>query len=431
LGSGDRGRSVALYAPAWPPGLVHNGIVTYVGQISPVLARHGVRTHIVVPSDVSTPADPEVVDFTKLSFPIARQLLFRAIEKVPQLRQTGLHLGWEIAEAMAVVRDRHGLDLIEMEETLGAAWFVQDLFAAVPVVVRLHGPWFVNGTALGVPRDAEFRRREAIERLCITEAVGLTSPSADLLGRVRREYGLALAHAAVIPNSAPRIAPERRWTLEACDKKTVLFVGRFDRHKGGDVAIEAFAALAGKLPNVELAFVGPDRGFRDDAGRIHDISSFLEERLSPAIRARVLVRGALPAEQIEALRRQAFVTVVASRYENFSLALLEALSFGCPTIASATGGNGEILLAERTGLTFVAADASDLAAQMLALFENPQRAAELGHQAALDMEQRLSPDAVARATLDYYQTVWNAPPPRRSRGPRDLHRALYQLSGLV
>ncbi len=47
------------------------------------------------------------------------------------------------------------------------------------------------------------------------------------------------------------------------------------------------------------------------------------------------------------------------------------------------------------------------------------------------MEQRLSPDTVARATLDYYQAVWNAAPPRRSRGPRDLHRALYQLSGLV
>ena len=36
------------------------------------------------------------------------------------------------------------------------------------------------------------------------------------------------------------IAPEARWKPETSEAETIVFVGRFDRHKGGDLVIDAF-----------------------------------------------------------------------------------------------------------------------------------------------------------------------------------------------
>ena len=107
---------------------------------------------------------------------------------------------------------------------------------------------------------------------------------------------------------------------------------------------------------------------------------------------------------------------MASRYEIFGLALAESLAFGCPTIAPSVGGIPEILLGDRTGLLFEGGDASSLAARLLTLFENPQRAASLARAAAADVATRLSPDAVARDTAAYYEAL-------RARAPRVLRRS--------
>jgi glycosyltransferase involved in cell wall biosynthesis len=118
------------------------------------------------------------------------------------------------------------------------------------------------------------------------------------------------------------------------------------------------------------------------------------------------VRGPLSGDAIEPLRRSACVSVVASRYENFGLALVEALSFGCPTVATNTGGNPEILLDEKTGLLCAPDDPGALAAAVIALCNDPHRAAVLGEAGARDMAERLTPARVAALTWDYFESVW-------------------------
>jgi len=242
---------------------------------------------------------------------------------------------------------------------------------------------------------------------------------------VRAAYGLPLSDAAVIPNPVPVIPPERRWTLEGCDRKTILFVGRFDRHKGGDLVIDAFRQVAATLPQAELLFVGPDRGLRGAGGPPRSIGAYVEAKVPASLRSRIHILGPLPAERVEGLRRQAFVTVVASRYEIFGLALAESLAFGCPTVAANVGGIPEVLTSDRTGLLFAGGDAADLAAKILVMFAHPIRAAAFGQQAAVDMASRLSPDVVARASADYYQALLSRRPRVNRRAP--LLRALSAL----
>jgi glycosyltransferase involved in cell wall biosynthesis len=408
------GRAVALFSPGWPPGHVSNGIVTYVGHLRPALERLGVETSVLTSHRVAPTGSP-AVDLSALRRPRARELALRALSKLPRFRAPGLRLGWVVAQAARELEARSGLDLVEMEESFGAAWYTQRALD-VPVVVRLHGPRFLNGAALGLQADEEFRRIEEQERICITDAIGVTAPSRDVLDRTREHYGLPLADARVIHYPGPIIPAERRWQFEGCDPKSILFVGRFDRHKGGDVMIDAFREVTTTIPEAELHFVGLDRGFRDDRGRTHDLPGYLDANLPRETRAKVHVHGELDAGQIETLRRRAHVTVVPSRYETFGFTVAEALAYACPTVAADSGGIPEVLLDGQTGLLFRPGNPSDLAAKIRILFAHPGRAAALGLEGALDTARRFNPDTIARASLDYYEALW-------ARHPRTLLRA--------
>lgn len=136
------------------------------------------------------------------------------------------------------------IQIIEMEESFGwAAWIRQA--TSIPVCVRLYGPWFLNGSVLGVPLDAEYRQRVRDEGKAIKLGQAVSAPSRNVLEQVRSFYGLDLPDAEVIPAPTLPVPVGERWRLEDCDSKQVVFVGRFDRHKGGDLIIEAFRKMIG------------------------------------------------------------------------------------------------------------------------------------------------------------------------------------------
>src|SRR5262249_34216264 len=145
----------------------------------------------------------------------------------------------------------------------------------IPITVRLQGPWFLNGTALGIPQDRAFRYRVAREEVAIRRAVAVTASSRDALEQTRRHYGVALQPAEGIPTPSGPVPAADRWRSEECEPATVLFTGRFDRHKGGDLIIEAFGRVLHAIPDARLRFVGPDRGLVDDAGRSWDLERFV------------------------------------------------------------------------------------------------------------------------------------------------------------
>ena len=43
------------------------------------------------------------------------------------------------------------IQLFEMEEAFGWPWWVRRAIS-IPICVRLHGPWFLNSPALGLPK---------------------------------------------------------------------------------------------------------------------------------------------------------------------------------------------------------------------------------------------------------------------------------------
>lgn len=409
---------IAFYSPGWPPGDFPNGIVTYVANLRAPLAEVGFASRILAASVGPSSADSEVVDARTLRRlrPLPIKALDAALYRLAPERTAALRMGHELTAAFAWLRRTFPFDLIEMEESFGVAEGVRRRLE-VPVVVRLHGPWFLNGTAVGALEDGTFERRVAGEGLAIARAVAVTAPSHDVLEQVRRRYRLSLPEAEVIPYPGPVVPADQRWDVAVCERDAILFVGRFDRHKGGDLAIDAFRELAREFPALGLWFVGPDRGFVDDGGRWFDLPAYLEDHLADGgVRGRVRVLGPQSHQAISRLRRRAFLTIVPSRYDNFPMTVLEALAFGSPLVVSAAGGIPEMVRDGETGLWFRAGDFRDLAAKVRQLLVEPSLAPALAARARADFEARFSPAAVARRTADHYQKVLAAAETTRRRG---------------
>jgi glycosyltransferase involved in cell wall biosynthesis len=298
-----------------------------------------------------------------------------------------------------------GIQILEMEETFGWAGWLRPA-VSVPICVRLHGPWFLNGKATGVPDDEIFRQRVREEGQAIRVADAVTAPSRDVLQRVRDFYGLALPEAEVIPAPTWPVPVPERWRLEQCNPNQVLFVGRFDRHKGGDLIIEAFGRVLEAIPEARLRFAGPDRGCMTDDGRTWNIEDFIRDRIPGALETgRIEWLGIQSFPALAQLRRGAMVSVVCSRYENFPLTVVEAMALGCPVVAAATGGITEILQDGVNGLLHRTEDPSDIAAKIISLLKSPGQAAQFGCQAAADCQRRFYPDAVAERLIELYRRV--------------------------
>lgn len=396
-------RRIALVSPAWPAAKTHNGIVTYVSNLCAGLDAIGVSHRVLSAAteegdDGSAPRLSEYAapsPFERLAVRIGRRISARLAQQ--HVRARSLLRGIE-----RLTRE-WPCDLVEVEESFGSASVLND--AGIPTIVRLHGPWFLNAEALGMPRDDDFTFRDAHERRAICGAYGLSSPSYDVLARVRAHYRVELPDAEVVPNPCPSVAERAHFRLAHCDRNLILFVGRFDRHKGADIMLDAFVRVARAVPSARLLFVGPDRGLVDQTGRAMTCDTYLDAHVPSEVRGRIEITGALPSAQISALRRRALITVVPSRYETFGMTVVEAMAHGSPLVTSGAGGIAEIVCDGKTARLFENGSAESLAKVLCELLARPDEAAALGARALRDCERRFRPEVVARQMVDFYDRV--------------------------
>ena len=173
-----------------------------------------------------------------------------------------------------------------------------------------------------------FGERVREEGRAIRTADAVTAPSRDVLEQVRDFYGLALPEAEVIPNPTWPVPHDRAMAAGRLRPQTGRFSSdRFDRHKGGDLIIEAFGRVLHDVPDARLCFVGPDRGYTDGDGRCWDLEDFVRDRIPGALETgRIRWLGQQPFSALAEFRRRAMVSVVCSRYETFALTVIEAMA---------------------------------------------------------------------------------------------------------
>ncbi|NLE59358.1 MAG: glycosyltransferase family 4 protein [Planctomycetes bacterium] len=396
-----------MVAHGWPRECYANGVVSYTAEIVAGMRRIGAQPRVAV----FRIAEGAREDFVSQIPPVlagygrAARIAFSACRKMwPGLEVPSLECA-SLLRKIRCLAVEAPVDICEMEEAHARAGFLVGR-SPIPIIVRLHGPWFLSGASRGDKQDGAFRRRVKQEGVSITKADGVTAPSRAVLEAVRSFYGFGLEEAEVIPNPVSPAAEQDRWKLCTCEPDEILFVGRFDRTKGADIAVEAIRRLRSVRPHCRLTFVGPDDGLITDEGAPTHFEDFINARMPGATwDGAVQYMGYQPHNLLAHLRRRAMVTMVPSRYETFGTTVVEAMSLGCPVVAADVGGIPEIIQHERNGLLCRPDDVDDLVEKMLVLFRNPEFAARLGAQAAIDADEDYHPDRIARQTLAFYRRV--------------------------
>ena len=150
---------------------------------------------------------------------------------------------------------------------------------------------------------------------------------------------------------------------------TVAFAGRLVPNKGISVLLDAFAQVTQTLPDARLLIAGD--------GPERNTLAQLSHQLGLASQVEWL--GHLSRDAAETAFAPAWVQAVPSTWEEpFGLVAAEGLMRGTAVVASALGGLAEIVEDGETGALVPPGDADALAAALLSILSNRDRAEALG-----------------------------------------------------
>lgn len=181
-----------------------------------------------------------------------------------------------------------------------------------------------------------------------------------------------------------------RWGLEP--DSYVLFLGRLVPEKGAHVLIEAFARLDD--PDLKLVIAGP---------AWYEGTYNEELRAMAAADPRVVFTGEVDEPPLQELYSNCKAFVLPSDIEGMSLALLDALAFGCATVCSDIPENANLVA--DGALTFATGDAESLAKQLDRVVSDPSLAADLRAKAAARAADAFDWDRIAERWLEVYERV--------------------------
>ena len=99
------------------------------------------------------------------------------------------------------------------------------------------------------------------------------------------------------------------------------------------------------------------------------------------------------------------IFVLPSKSEALSNSLMEAMACGCVAVASAVGGNPELVREGETGLLFPAGDAGALARCLLQLARDTELRRRMAAQARRRMETEFTLGAAAKRMEEIYAEV--------------------------
>lgn len=177
-------------------------------------------------------------------------------------------------------------------------------------------------------------------------------------------------------------------------------VANFHPVKGHEVLAAAFSQLSRRHPRVRLLIMG---SAGQDPSRI-EVRSRFETMLARELSdARVVVVDT--AKDSRPILAATDIYIQPSHTEALSVALTEAMACGLPIIATAVGGNPEIILDGKTGRLIPPGDPHAMATAIENLLFDHDAKKSLRESAAAFARQRLTPEAAFSSYLQAYEDL--------------------------
>ncbi|GAB6068557.1 glycosyltransferase family 4 protein [Methylothermus subterraneus] len=366
----------------YPP--YRGGIEQFLGDLLPALQREGIEPAALV--HAHTGAERSQKPFPVWRAPSRGRLLYAPLSPSFPV--------WLEAMIRAFEPDVLHLHL----PNLSACWSL-----VVPAARRL--PWVVHWHADVASRDPRlrlaYRFYRPLEQALLRKARAIIATSPPYLRtssslRPWREK-TQVVPLGLDPARLPPPDPEaRRWAESRWGKTEelrLLCVGRLTYYKGHRVLLEALAQVKG----VRLLCVGSGERAAKLNGQIHQLG--------------LQTRAALLGEVSDSCRNALLATCDAlvlpslERTEAFGLALLEAMAYAKPVIATRVPGSGMgwVVVEGETGWLVPPGDAAALAQRIRFVQQYPSLRRQAGEKGRLKFREKFQIQACARRLAEIYR----------------------------
>ncbi len=229
----------------------------------------------------------------------------------------------------------------------------------------------------------------------------IVAVSHEVKERLIRYEGLSKKRIRVIYNGIEDVillSPEekrelrRKWGFS--DTQVVAAtVGRFDPIKNLPLFLKALALARTQIPALRGLLIGDGPEMPALKGLCHKLG----------LKEAVIFTGY--REDAVKLLQMADIFVLSSLSEGTSLALLEAMACGLPLIATAVGGNPEIIADGKSGLLVPNQNLPALAAALLILAQDPVLRQRMGQKARQIFEKKFTFQKMLASYQDLYQEI--------------------------
>lgn len=179
------------------------------------------------------------------------------------------------------------------------------------------------------------------------------------------------------------------------DRHILLFFGMLKPYKGVDNLVEAMPRVVAACPNVRLVIAGePLMDMRPLRQRLRELA------LDRTVELRL---GFIPSTALGDYLAAADLLVAPYRQISMSGVVLQAMSHGCPVLATAVGGFRELLRHGETGFLVEPDGVDPLAEGLAGALQDTSRLRAVGRAGREWLGQNHSWPAVAARTLELYR----------------------------
>lgn len=259
----------------------------------------------------------------------------------------------------------------------------------VPLVTTLHLPKmtynrFLLDSLIDIYQDV-------VGDLIIRSSDRLIAVSQFVMNHAIADLNVPPSKIALIPNGVDTVS----YSLgdQKPSNPVVTYIGRLIGNKGPQYLVEAGLDILKNHPDTDIYIIGDGP---------------LKERLvqrvaSLKLEDRIHILGSIP--DILPILRMTTVFVRPSLTEGMSLAVLEAMTYGLPVVASNVGGNAEVVENGVNGYLVPPADAKALAEVVGSLLDNRELASAMGENARKTVQKLYDWERIAEQTLELYTSL--------------------------
>ena len=374
--------SVCLISQEYPDETDYGGIATYMYYLSNALVNCNNRVFVVCRSYIE---DRVYQDNSITIYRICENDEYKYRQRV--------------AAMVAMLVKKNDIDIIEAPE--GGADLIEyykqyKYELRVPVVIKLHTPYFVWKKYNKIIKSSYIPEIEEWEKEIVMKADGVFSCSNALRDIVSDEYNIDKSQIVTIPNL---IETHSVITDKKSDRDDIYYFGSLEQRKGVFFLAEAFNIVKKQIPSACIFFVG-----RDTTRNEKNISTkaCIQEIIDNEESCNFIEH--VPNDSVMKYMQKASVLVFPSLFENFPYVVLEAMKCQKPIIGSRNGGMKEMIDEGISGLLYTPPNVVELANNICEVLSDCEFARRLGDNARKKVS-KFSVENVIKLQKAYYMGV--------------------------